>query len=130
MGEPIERAVQRQVSFVELDTFGPDLADDATPERVVAIDHDDLARRRQAPVDVSRDDGREHVQVFIPIRDVRDFVAQRVVDGILIDGVVRVKVGGGDHVQPGHVGQRCGDLRLDLPDENALGRGKRTMRRT
>ena len=127
LGEARQQRVQRTVAVVELHAFGTDLADDAAPQRVVAVHHHDLACRHQTPVHVPGGNRGEHIQVVVAIGNVRDVVAQRVVHGVFVDAVVLVKLRRRYDVQTGERAKAVEELLLGLAHQNALGRRGRAV---
>ena len=70
---------EREVAGVELRSLGPDLADDAAPERVVAVHDHHLANRRQPAVEVAGGRSRPARAVVVAVRNVGDVFAERIV---------------------------------------------------
>ncbi len=100
-----ERVLQQEVFFVELDALGPNLTDNAAPQRVVAVDDDNLARCSHSLPCVPHDDGAEHVVVGVGVGNVADLVAQRIVDRRRIHFIPLVVIAGPNHLQSGNTRQ-------------------------
>ena len=114
--------MQRSVALVEFDPFRADLTNDTSPEGVVAVDDDHLPQRGDTSVHLAGDEGCEHVEIGVSIGDVRNLVAQRIHDFVLVDGEGRVVVGRGDDGQTGQARERGRKIRLRLSQHDVFGR--------
>ncbi len=71
--------LHRQEAGVQRDAGDAVLADDAAPDRVVAVEHEHLVRRDLAQVHLARDDDRQRAEPVVGVRDVGEPVGHRVV---------------------------------------------------
>jgi hypothetical protein len=123
--------MQQLMARIELESFHPNLSDDAAPECVVAVGNDDLADRGQLAVHVARHDRGEDVEVRSGVGDVRDVLPQRVVNFRFVHAVGAMQASHGHHGQSGQSCKRARQLLLarlkeflDLPRPTAVGRAE------
>ena len=100
--EPLEALPGRR----DGDAVDPLLADDPLPERVVAVEDDDLVGRGQHRVDPAGQQRAHRGEERGRVGDVAQPVAPRVV---VVGDRIELEVARGDHRDAGHAGQLVGD---------------------